>query len=232
MNAKLSIRDFSRMEKRRKAMELDVMIHWDFAHNDGSDPATLDMAKKMVDSFPALRKNGTGLFVYGGPRAGKSYLAAEIVNELTDRGYKCYMTSLLGLFNSLSNRSGEMRSRFLENLFGLDLLVLDDFGLQARTALNDQTLLYIVVTCQTLRIPLIVITHHHPDELMKAGGNGKPPDLLCRIRRCCLDYNVIMPPARRKRLLQMKKETRCMLNVGAGPAAPVPQTVQPELPLK
>ena len=228
MKEQLSILDFSRMEKRRKSMELDVMAHWDFAHNDGENPAALDMARKMVENFPALRKNGTGLFIYGGPRAGKSYLAAEIVNELTDRGYKCYMTSLLGLFNNLGNRSGEMRSRFLENLFGLDLLVLDDFGLQAGTVLNDQTLLYIIVTCQKLHIPLIVITHNHPDELMKAGGNGKPPDLLCRIRRCCLDYNVMMPASRRKRLLEMKQETRCMLNVGTEKTAPVQQ----ELPLK
>ena len=87
------------MAKRRKAMELDIMTHWDFAHDDGENPAVLDMAKKMVEGFPTLRKNGTGLFIYGGPRAGKSYLAAEIVNELTDRGYKCYMISLLGLFN-------------------------------------------------------------------------------------------------------------------------------------
>ena len=212
MKEQLSIQDFSRMEKRRKAMEVDIMIHWDFAHDDGEDPASLDMAKKMVEGFPTLRKSGAGLFIYGGPRAGKSYLAAEIVNELTDRGYKCYMTSLLGLFNSLNNRSGEMRSRYLERLFEMDLLVLDDFGLQAGTALNNQTLLYIVVNCQKLHIPLIVITHHHPDELMKAGGNGKPPDLLCRIRRSCLDYNVIMPAARRKRLLQTKQETRSLRN--------------------
>ena len=216
------------MAKRRKAMELDIMIHWDFAHDDGENPAVLDMAKKMVEGFPTLRKNGTGLFIYGGPRAGKSYLAAEIVNELTDRGYKCYMISLLGLFHNVNNRFGEMRSRYLENFFGLDLLVLDDFGLQAGTPLNDQTLLYIVVNCQKLRIPLIVITHNHPDELMKAGGSGKPPDLLCRIRRSCLDYNVIMPASRRKNLLQVKQETRSMLNTGTENVAPV----QPELPLK
>ena len=173
------------MEKRRKAMELDLMIHWDFAHDDGEDPAALGLARKMVEGFPTLRKSGTGLLVYGGPRAGKSYLAAEIVNELTDRGYKCYMTSLLGLFNNLSNRTGEMRSRYLDRFFELDLLVLDDFGLQASTPNNEQTLLYIVVNCQKLRIPLIVITHHHPDELMKASGSGKPPELLCRMRRNC-----------------------------------------------
>ena len=226
MKEQLSVQDFSRMEKRRKAMELDVMIHWDFAHNDGENPAALDIAKKMVEAFPALRKSGAGLFIYGGPRAGKSYLAAEIVNELTDRGYKCYMTSLLGLFNCLGNRSGEMRSRYVERFFELDLLVLDDFGLQANTPNNEQTLLYIVVNCQKLRIPLIVITHNHPDELMKAGGSGKPPELLCRIRRYCLDYNVMMPASRRQRLLQTKQETRRLLNTGTENAVPVQQELQ------
>ena len=104
MKEQLNVKDFSRMQKRRKAMELDVMIHWDFEHDNGEDPRARELAMTMVEQFPALRKNGTGLFLYGGPRAGKSYMAAEIVNALTDRGYKCYMTSLLGLFNCLSNR--------------------------------------------------------------------------------------------------------------------------------
>ena len=238
MKEKLDVKDFSRMQKRRKAMELDVMIRWDFEHDNGEDPRALELATSMVERFPALRRNGTGLFLYGGPRAGKSYLAAEIVNALTDRGYKCYMTSLLGLFNCLGNRNGEMRSRLLEALFELDLLVLDDFGLQAGTQLNDQTLLYIVTTCQKLRIPLIVITHHNPDELMAAGKDGKPTELVSHIRRCTLDFNVIMPAARRRRLLQMKKDTRQMLhadangNTGAGSGTNSAAPVQQELPLK
>ena len=219
------------MEKRRRAMELEPMIRCDFVHDNGENPAALELAQKIVDNFPALRENGTGLFIYGGPRAGKSFMGAQIVNELTDRGYQCYMTSLLGLFNSLANRSGEMRSRFLEKLFGLDLLVLDDFGLQAGTLLNDQTLMYIVITCQKLRIPLIVITHNHPDTLMKAGKDGKPPELVCRIRRCCLDFFVIMPAARRRRLLQMKKDTRRMLDMETGGTAQNAAPVQQELPL-
>ena len=80
--------------------------------------------------------------------------------------------------------------------------MLDDFGLQAGTQLNDQTLLYIVTTCQKLRIPLIVITHHSPDELMAAGKDGKPPVLVSHIRRCALDFNVIMPAARRRRMYE------------------------------
>ena len=213
MKEQLNVKDFSRMQKRRKAMELDVMIHWDFEHDNGEDPRARELAMTMVEQFPALRKNGTGLFLYGGPRAGKSYMAAEIVNALTDRGYKCYMTSLLG-----------------------------DFGLQAGTQLNDQTLLYIVTTCQKLRIPLIVITHHSPDELMAAGKDGKPPVLVSHIRRCALDFNVIMPAARRRRMLQMKKDTRQMLhadaiangngNANANSNAKKDAPVQQELPLK
>ena len=220
MKEQLNVKDFSRMQKRRKAMELDVMIHWDFEHDNGEDPRARELAMTMVEQFPALRKNGTGLFLYGGPRAGKSYMAAEIVNALTDRG----------------------RSRLLEALFELDLLVLDDFGLQAGTQLNDQTLLYIVTTCQKLRIPLIVITHHSPDELMAAGKDGKPPVLVSHIRRCALDFNVIMPAARRRRMLQMKKDTRQMLhadaiangngNANANSNAKKDAPVQQELPLK
>lgn len=226
MNEQLSVRDFARMEKRRKAMELDIMIRWDFEHDNGEDPDALRLARTMVGRFPALRKNGTGLFLYGGPLAGKSYLAAEIVNALTDRGFRCYMTSLTGLFTKLNNLSGEMRSRLLDTLFDLDLLVLDDFGLQPGSPSNSQTLFHIVITCQKLRIPLIVITGHTPDELMKAGKDGKPPALVSRIRRCALDYNVIMPAVRRRRLLQMKSDTKLMLNAGGN--APVQQ----ELPLK
>ena len=134
----------------------------------------------------------------------------------------------------------------VNELCSLDLLVLDDFGLQAGTQLNDQTLLYIVTTCQKLSIPLIVITHHSPDELMAAGKDGKPPVLVSHIRRCALDFNVIMPAARRRRMLQMKKDTRQMLhadanangngnanaNANANSNAKKDAPVQQELPLK
>jgi len=38
---------------------------------------------------------------------------------------------------------------------------------------------------------------------------------VSHIRRCALDFNVIMPAARRRRMLQMKKETKQMLHAAA-----------------
>ena len=47
MKEQLNVKDFSRMQKRRKAMELDVMIHWDFEHDNGEDPRARELAMTM-----------------------------------------------------------------------------------------------------------------------------------------------------------------------------------------
>ena len=47
MKEQLNVKDFSRMQKRRKAMELDVMIHWDFEHDNGEDPRAWELAMTM-----------------------------------------------------------------------------------------------------------------------------------------------------------------------------------------
>ena len=227
MKQTLSVKEYSRLEKRRKAMERDHMIEWDFEHDNGENPKALEVAKKFVDEFPTLRQNGTGLFIFGSAGSGKSFMAAEIVNALTDLGHKCYLTTLLGLCNELENRTGEMRARFLERLFCLELLVLEDFGMQADTPLNRQRLLYIVRTCQQLRILLIFTTAYSLETLMKTGGGGenkKPPELMTNIRRCTLDFTMQMPPTRRNRMLQQRRQSKRMLNV-TEPVAPVQQTL-------
>ena len=92
MSEKRSLQEIIKWEKRYQAVGLEKLCAWDFAHDNGQNPAATGVARKYADHFEELRQDGTGLSIFGGAGAGKSYLAAEIVSDLTDRGYHCLFT--------------------------------------------------------------------------------------------------------------------------------------------
>ena len=102
MKQKLSIQEIIRREKRRQALGTEIMCDWDFAHDNMENPELTRYARNYVKYFPRFRAQGAGLLLYGGPGSGKSYAAAEIVNALTDQGYRCLFTSLLSILSELA----------------------------------------------------------------------------------------------------------------------------------
>ena len=101
-------------EKRRRAMHLDILCDYDFAHDNGENPAAIQCAKNYADNFDSFARDGAGLFLYGASGSGKTFLAAAIVNELTDKGYRCRFTSMLTIMNTLSAIGYENRRDYLD----------------------------------------------------------------------------------------------------------------------
>ena len=232
MKQKLTTLDLARLNKRRSAIEQEMMCQWDFAHDANDNPAATDKARRYVENFPILRKSGAGLLLFGASGSGKSYMAAEIVNALTDKGYRCKFITTLQLLFRYNNLAYENRNYFLEQFFEQDLIILDDFGMEANTAGNGQILLYIVSTCRLLRIPVIVTTPYHKEVLMKEMGKGPFHAVVKRLMEICVPFTVPMPPNRCQRNLQQKKETETMLDLNpaaepglfAEPAEACPET--------
>ena len=102
------------------------------AHDNGESPDVTFINENYVNSFQdKLGPRGTGLFLFGYSGSGKTWLAASIANELTDRGLRCKYTSLLKIVTDLNNMRSENKDRYLSQLWQVDLLVLDDFGMEA-----------------------------------------------------------------------------------------------------
>ena len=166
-----SVEEIIKHEKRRRALGQENLCHWDFAHDNGQSPLTTDVMWEYANHFAELLEDSTGLFIFGSPGAGKTYAAAEIVNELTDRGYDCMFTSMNNIMTELSTLGLEGRRNLFCQIFSKDLLVLDDLGSEVETYYTNQTFIQIVTTCLSKSIPVIVTTPYPEDALLKASGN-------------------------------------------------------------
>lgn len=221
MKKKQSVKEIIKWEKRRLAMDSDKMCDWDFAHDKKESPQAYGMAQTYVENFPEMKADGSGLFLFGCPGSGKSYIAAEIVNELTDRGYKCRFTSLLSILNDLSGLAYDNRRNYMNQLCERDLLVLDDLGAELDSGYSNQVLMQIVTLCHRNLTPIIVTTPYHKETLEKEGGNPKRMLALSRLMMHSTAYTVPMPGERRRRELLRKRKIETMLK-GNAPADAAP----------
>ena len=241
MSEKRSLQEIIKWEKRYQAFGLEKLCAWDFAHDNGQNPAATGVARKYADHFEELRQDGTGLSIFGGAGAGKSYLAAEIVSDLTDRGYHCLFTNMNTVMIELNTMAFEGRRDFLAQICDKDLLVLDDLGSEPETSYCNQIFIQIVNTCLTRNVPL----------LFTSASNAKRAMAVTRLLKRNISYTVLMPGERRNTNLDQKRKAEAMVKGGTvgrqetmvgfeGPeaacgetavAACLPQTVQPSLPL-
>ncbi len=212
----LSVRETVRQEKRLRALGLPALCQSDFAHDNGQDPVTLGIMWKYTEHFEELRQEGTGMIIYGSPGAGKSHAAAEIVNELTDRGYNCYFTNMNNVMTMMYTASLEGKRNLFYRLAEKDLLVLDDLGSEVETSYSNQTFIQIVNTCLDRRIPVIVTTSYHPDALLE-NSNVKRVIALTRLLKRNLTYTVNMPGERRSRDFHQKQKMEVLVKGAAGP---------------
>ncbi|HAX3545852.1 TPA: ATP-binding protein [Escherichia coli] len=114
--------------------------------NDGQRYA-LSQAKSIADEL----MTGCTNFVFSGkPGTGKNHLAAAIGNHLLTKGHSVIVITvadvMLALHGSYDNKnSGE---KFLQGLCDIDLLVLDEIGMQRDTR-NEQVTLNQIVDRRT-----------------------------------------------------------------------------------
>jgi len=206
-----SIREIIQREKRCRALGQEAMCDWDFSHDNGQNPNATGIARNYVAHFEELRKEGIGLFLYGGAGAGKSFIAAQIVNALTDRGYRCLFTAMGTVMIELQTLSFENRRNYLCQLCDKDLLVLDDFGSEMETAYSNQILTQIVSACHSKSVPIIVTTPYHQDILTKESSNPKRLLSVNRLLQRSISYTVLMPGERRSRMLRQKQQSEALL---------------------
>ena len=184
-----SVREIIKRERRRRAFGLDSMCDWDFAHDNGENPQGTRFARNFADHFDNFRKRGAGLLFFGSSGAGKSFAAAEIVNELTDKGYNCLFTSFLAILSDLRS--------YLNQIFEKDLVVFDDLGSEGDTNHNNELIMQIVNNCRRRNIPMIFTTPFTVDTLKKS-SSGPRLLALSRICQLCSPVTLYEPGSRRR----------------------------------
>ena len=227
MSLDSTVKEIVKHEKRLRALGLERRCHNDFAHDNGQNPVATSVMQDYTNHFAQMQEDGTGMFIYGCPGAGKSHAAAQIVNELTDRGYDCMFTSMNDIMTELNTLGLEGKRNLFYKIFSKDLLVLDDLGSEVETSYSNQTFIQIVNTCLSKLIPIIITTPYREEDLVKEGGNEKRVMAMTRLLKRNISYNVPMPGQRRIRDQQQKQKMEALVKGAAG-QQPLPEFVEPE----
>ncbi|EEH4116136.1 ATP-binding protein [Salmonella enterica subsp. enterica] len=136
--------------------------------NDGQRHA-LSQAK----SIAAELDTGCTNFVFsGGPGTGKNHLAAAIGNRLMSAGRSVIVITVADMMSALhaSYDDGKSGEKFLRELCEVDLLVLDEVGVQRETR-NEQVTLHQIVDRRTASLrSLGMLTNLNHEALTKLAG--------------------------------------------------------------
>ena len=205
-----SVREIIKRERRRRAFGLDSMCDWDFAHDNGENPQGTRYARNFTDHFDNFKKRGAGLLFFGSSGAGKSFAAAEIVNELTDKGYNCLFTSFLTIISDLRTLNFDAQRSYLNQIFEKDLVVFDDLGSEGDTNRNNELIMQIVNNCRRRNIPMIFTTPFTVETLKKS-SSGPRLLALSRICQLCSPVTLYEPGSRRRQSRSEKAETDALL---------------------
>lgn len=92
--------------------------------------AAVGVSRRFIQEFEGNCQN---LFFYGAVGTGKSFLSGCIAKELLQRGNSVIYFSAAGLFDMLARYTFDGRLKeglqdFCEDLYGCDLLIIDDLG--------------------------------------------------------------------------------------------------------
>jgi len=136
--------------------------------------------KPAVDFAKTLQTSGyKGAFFYGGVGTGKTFLAAIIAQEFLKAGKTVLfekVADLLTEFHAVYRGEGASEDTLLKNLYEVDLLVLDDFGLEKATQFTGVTLCKILDSRYNKNNVVTIITSNYSLEQIEARLNN-PSDL-------------------------------------------------------
>ena len=144
-------------------------------------------AFSIVKDFPNVKK---GLFLWGNTGTGKTMLSIIILTELICRNViegryvkisRTFFNKLKESFNSSSDSYGQSAGIERE-LHEVDVLVLDDFGVQKNSSWEQETLYNLVDARYENQKFTVFTSNHNP---LKAYGEISEGRVLSRLRGMC-----------------------------------------------
>lgn len=155
---------------REDGLQDKALRDYTFANDNGLNPE-MQWAHRYVEQWPKMRRNASGLLLWGDVGTGKSYFAGCIANDLLDRGVSVVMTNFATILNTLTGLYTANRSCYLDRLNACSLLIIDDLGVERSTEFAMEQAFAVIDARYRTKLPMIVTTNLTL-EYMKA-----PPDL-------------------------------------------------------
>lgn len=142
------------------------------ADDGGGDWQAAAKARNYAENWQETRKlPSPGLLLFGDVGGGKTFWAACIGNELKRRGYSVLITNVPTLTSLMAEDYERNKRRILDVIASVDLLVLDDIGIERSTSYGHEKLYEIINTRDLSGRPLIVTTNllfqelEHPEQM-------------------------------------------------------------------
>ena len=143
-----------------------------FLVNDQEMEEVRDFAQSYINNFHL--NNGTGFIFSGGTGTGKNHLAASICNALNASGSSCLIITVTELMQKLrrcyERDSGLNEDAFIQSMVNLDLLVIDEIGLQRGTTAENLILNQIIDQRACKFKPTGMLTNNNFDEVAQCLG--------------------------------------------------------------
>lgn len=164
------------------------MASWTFDADNGANEKVSQAAKRYVEQFNTMRKNGKGLLLFGAVGRGKSFIAACIANALIDKGHPCYMTNFATLRNVLAGLY-DGKQEYIDGLNRFDLLILDDLAAEADTQYMNEVVYNVIDSRYRSGLPLIVTTNLTAEQLKNPADLSKER-VYSRLLEICVPVEV------------------------------------------
>ena len=171
---------------------IDRKYQWkllgDFKSRDKLSDEARKIAYDIVHRFPDVKK---GLFLWGNPGTGKTLLATIILTELIRHNAiegrfikisRTFFNRLKATFVEGSESYGES-SKIEKELSEVDVLVVDDFGVQRDSPWEQETLYNLVDARYEAEKFTIFTSNNDPAKAFRDLSQGR---ILSRIREMCM----------------------------------------------
>lgn len=91
-----------------------------------------------------MKKEGTGLLIWGDVGTGKSFFAGCIANALLEQSVPVLMTNFARILNRLTGMYSEDRNQFLASLNQYSLLIIDDLGMERKSEFANEQVFNVI----------------------------------------------------------------------------------------
>ncbi|MGR3808195.1 ATP-binding protein [Pasteurella testudinis] len=212
---KLREKQIKQEEMRRNCFISQNQRTYTFENADEyTDKDIIRKVKNYVKHFDEMRKDNTGLLLYGNVGSGKTYLACSIANEIiTKYGYTAKMRNFAQILNDLQKGGFNLdRNEYIENITNPTLLILDDFGIERNTEYALEQI-YNVINARYLKErPTIITTNLNFKDIEAEQTDVMLGRIYSRIIEMCLPLRVIGIDRRKTQSKEKMKKAQNLID--------------------
>lgn len=171
-----------------------------FVANGEKQSHAVTIARAYAEEFEANAKRGAGLVLAGMPGTGKSHLAAAILQTVMhlDVTYLTCMDLIRAVRDTWRKDSERTETQLLRYLQNLDLLVIDEVGVQYGTD-SEQTIIFDVLDRRYREVkPVVILTNQDKAGFKQFIGERTFDRLAETCRWVPFDWPSYRPTARKE----------------------------------